>query len=90
MVGRASTQGPLCDQSDASLSSSDDSFFLQRQVKSTQAETKLYAPQHLVTNLAYRLNPQKKKIKYLRARIDTCAEANIFTTKCVQVDFQGP
>ena len=29
MVGRASAQGPLCDQSDASLSSSDNSFCLQ-------------------------------------------------------------
>ena len=63
MLGRACTQGPLCDQSDASLS--DDLFCLQMQVKSTQAETKLTAPQHLVTNLAYKLNHQKKKIKYL-------------------------
>ena len=77
MVGRASVQGPLYDQSDANLSSSDDSFSLQMLVKSNQAETKLPALQHLGTNLAYMLNPQKKKTKYLRARIDTCAEANI-------------
>ena len=57
MVGRASSQGPLCDQSDANLSSRDDSFCLQMQVKSTQAEIKLPAPQHQVTNLAYKLNP---------------------------------
>ena len=77
MIGRASVQGPLCDQSDASLSSSDDSFCLQMQVKSTKAETKFPAPQHIVTNLAHKLNSQKKKTKYLRARIDTCAETNI-------------
>ena len=57
MVGRASTQDPLCNQSDASLSSSDDSFCLQMRVKSAQAETKLPAPIHLVTNLAYKLKP---------------------------------
>ena len=47
------------------------------QIKSTQAETKFKAPQHLVTNLAHKLNPMKKNTQYLRARIDTCAEANI-------------
>ena len=53
MVGRASTQGPLCDPSDASLSSSEDSFCIQMQIKSTQAESTFKAPQHLVTNLPY-------------------------------------
>ena len=90
MVGRASAQGPLCDQPDASLSSSDYSFCLQIQVKSTQAETKLPAPQHLVTNLAYKLNPQKKKTKYLRARIDTCAEANIIPLSVYNLIFKDP
>ena len=90
MVGRVSAQGPLCDQLDASLSSSDDSFCLQMQVKSTQAETKLPAPQHLVTNLAYKLNPQKKKIKYLRTRIDTCTEANIIPPSVCKLIFKDP
>ena len=67
MVGRASAQGPLGDQLDTSLSSSDESFCLQMEIESTQAETKFEAPQHLVTNLAYKLNPLKKKSKYLRA-----------------------
>ena len=90
MVGRASTQGPLSDQSDTSLSSSDDSFCLQMQIKSTQAETKLPAPKHLVTNLAYKPNPQKKRIKYLRARIDTCAEANIILLSVYKLIFKDP
>ena len=50
MAGRASAQGSLCHQSAAHLSSSNDSFCLQMQVKSTQAETKLPSPQHLITN----------------------------------------
>ena len=90
MVGRASAQDPLCGQSDASFSSSDDSFCLQKQIKSTQAETKLPAPQHLTTNFIYKLNPQKKKIKYLRARIDTCAEANILPLSVYNLIFKDP
>ena len=62
MVGRASMQDSLYSQLDASLSSGDTSFCLQMQVKSTQAETKLPAPQHLVTNLAYNLKPHQKRI----------------------------
>ena len=89
MVGRASAQGPLCDQSDASFSSSDDSFCLQMQVKSTQAETKLAAPQHLVTNLAYKINPLKRT-KYIRARIDTCAGANILPLSVYKLVFKDP
>ena len=68
MVGRASAQGPLCDQWDASLSVSDDSFCLHMQMKSTQAETKFEVPQHLVTNLAHKLNPQKKKTKIFESK----------------------
>ena len=90
MVGRASAQGPLCDQSDASLSSSDDSFCLQMQVKSTKAETMLPAPQDLVTNLAYKLQPHQKGIKYLRARIDTCAETNIIPLSVYKLIFKDP
>ena len=43
-------------------------------IKSNQAETP--APQHLITNLIYKLKPNQKKIQYLRARIDTCAVVN--------------
>ena len=55
------------------FSSSDESFCLQMKIKSNQAETP--TQQHLVTNLAYKLKPNLKK--YLRARIDTCADVNI-------------
>ena len=86
MVGRASVQGPLCDQLDASLSSSDDSFCLQMQVKSTQAETKLPAPQHLVTNWAYKLKPHRKT-QYLRARLDTCSNIKIMPVSVYKTVF---
>ena len=90
MVGRASAQDLLCGQSDASLSLSDDSFCLQMQVISTQAETKSPAPQHLVTNLAYKLQPHHKRIQYLRTRIDTCAEANIIPLGVYKLIFKNP
>ena len=60
------------------------------QVKSTQAETKLPTPQHLATNLAYKLKPHLKKTKYLRARIDTCAEANIIPLSVYKLVFKDP
>ena len=90
MVGRASAQGPLCDQLDGSLHSSEDPFWLQMQIKSTKAATKSKAPQHLVTNLAYKLTPLKKKAKYLRARIDTCTEANIIPLSVCKLIFKDP
>ena len=58
MVGRASA---VCGQSDASFSSSEDSFCLQMQVKSAQAKTKMQAPEHLVTNIEYKLKPHIKE-----------------------------
>ena len=60
------------------------------QIKSTQAETKITAPRHLVTNLAYKLNPLTEKIKYLRARIDTCTEANMIPLSVVKLIFKDP
>ena len=51
MVGTASAIG---DQSNASYSSSDDSFCLQIQAKSAKENTKMNKPQHLVTNIEYK------------------------------------
>ena len=90
MVGRASTQDSLQGQSDASLRSSDDSFCLQMQVKSIQAETKLPAPKHLVTNLAYKLKPHQERIKYWKARTDICAEDNIIHLSVYKLIFKDP
>ena len=38
---------------------------------------KIPAPQHLITNLVYKLKPNHKKTQYLRARLDTCTDINI-------------
>ena len=74
MVGTASVIGY---QSDASYSSSDGSFCLQIQPMSAKEITKKNKPQHLVTNIEYKLKPHRKRTKFLRAKIDTCSNVNL-------------
>ena len=74
MVGRASA---VCGQSDASYSSSEDSICLQLQVKSAQAKTNMKKIQHLVTNIEYKLKPNRRRTNFLRAKIDTCTNVNL-------------
>ena len=57
---------------------------------SSQAETKYVAPQHLVTNLEYVLEPHKKRSKFLRARIDTCTNVNIPPVSVYKVLYKDP
>ena len=85
-IGLVCMQDSLCGQSEDNTSS-DESFCLQMQVKSTQAETKLPVPKHLITNLAYKLKPHKKT-QYLRERIDTCSDVNIMPTSVYHLLFQ--
>ena len=74
MVRTASVIG---DQSGASYSSSDDSFCLQMQTKYTKDNTKMNNPQHLVTNIEYKLKPHRRRTKFLRTKIDTCSNVNL-------------
>ena len=74
IVGTASVTG---DQSDFSYSSSDDSICLQMQAKYTKENNKKNKPQHLVTNIEYKLKRHRKKTKFLRAKIDTCSNSNL-------------
>ena len=76
MVGTASVIG---DQSDASYSSSDDSFCLQKQAKSAKDNTKKNKPQHLVINIEYKLKPHRRRTKFLRTKIDTCSNVNLIS-----------
>ena len=72
------------------LTSSDESFCLQVKVQNTQAETKFPTPHHLLTNHEYRLKPHHKKNKFLRARLDTCADVNIMSVSIYKLMFQDP
>ena len=75
-TGLMHTQNTLSSQSEE-YSSEEDSFCLQPQVQSTQAETNCIAPQHLITNLEHKLKPHKKRTKVLRARTETYANVNL-------------
>ena len=35
------------------------------------------ATKHLVTNLEFKVKPYKRKTRFLRARVDTCADVNL-------------
>ena len=49
----------ICSQSEE-FTYSDDSFCLQMQIQCAQAKTKLSTTSHLITNLAYQLQPHHK------------------------------
>ena len=59
-------------------STTEDSFGLQVTTKSKQdKEQKVPRPTHLITNLAYRLKSHHTRNLYLRARLDTCTDAEL-------------
>ena len=60
------------------------------QPQSDEAETKFTAPQHLATNLEIKLKPHKKKTKFLRARIDTCANVNVIPISMYKLLYKDP
>ena len=47
------------------------------QVKPTKENTKMNKPQHLVTNIEYKLKPHRRTTKFLRDKIDTCSNVNL-------------
>ena len=59
-------------------------------IKSTQVATKIPAPKHLITNLAYKLKPNQEKTQYLRARLDTCPDVNIMPVSVYKLVCKDP
>ena len=75
MVGTAST---ISDQSDASYRSSEDSFGPQMQVKSTKYICKKNKPQHLVTNIEYKLKPHRRRYQVsLSQKYEACCNVSL-------------
>ena len=75
--GRLSTHdNSICSHS-SDNSSSDESFCLQMMLQAEQANTKYLTPQHLFTNLEFKVKPHKNETKFLQARVDTCTDVNI-------------
>ena len=83
-------ESAICGQSEDD-SSSEDSFCLQVKIKCTQANLqRIPRPTHLITNLAYRLKQHHTRNLYLRARLDTCADANLMPASVYKLVFQDP
>ena len=71
--------------------SSDNSFYLQLQVKCVQAQSKVdKKPTCLITNLLYRLKMLKNRNLYLRARLDSCTDVNIMLASVYKLVFCDP
>ena len=85
--GPVHMQDSICSQSEES--SSKDSFYLQVQLQSTQVEMKMPAPQHLITNLAYKLNAHQKT-QYLRSRLKTYTDVNIMPVSFYKLVCKDP
>ena len=79
----------ICSQS-SDLTSSNESFCPQVKIQCTQAESKFPTPHHLITNLAEQLKQHHKRNKYLRARLDTCANVNIMAASVYKAVLQDP
>ena len=72
-------------------STSEDSFCLQIKIEPKQAnEQRVPKATHLITNLAYRLQPHHHRNLYLRARLDTCANVNLMPASVYQLVFKDP
>ena len=88
--------GPMYAQDSANHSyseesNSDESFCLQLQAQSNHAEGKqIPNPFHLIMNLAYHWKPHHKRIMYLQAWLDTCADVNIMPASIYQLVFKDP
>ena len=59
---------------------SDDSFILHQmkaEINLSQAKSKIQKKTHLIANIPYRIKQYQTHHKYLRVRLDTCADVNI-------------
>ena len=69
----------------------DDLFCLQVMIKCNQKkEQRIPRPTHLITKLAYRLQPHHHRNLYLRSRLDTCADVNLMPASVYQLAFNDP
>ena len=70
---------------------SDDSFILyQMKAEINQAKSKVPKKTHLIANIPYRIKQHQAHHKYLRVRLDTCADVNIMPKSVYQMMFNDP
>ena len=87
-VGRYSSVDQQYDQEDTSKS--EESFCLQMQIKPQQADHESCETQQLFTHLEYKLKYHRRSTKFLRARIDTCSNANVMPASIYKKIFKDP
>ena len=76
------------DETDDSYS--DDSFVLYQvraKINLSKTQDKIPKKMHLIANLPYRLKQYQTRHKYLRVRLDTCADVNIMPRSVYQMMF---
>ena len=88
--GGYATVGSLYKQEDTDDSESEDSFCLQMQIMKLQADQERCHPQHLATNLHYKVKPYGKITKILRAKIDTCLNTNVMPASIYKILYNDP
>ena len=88
--GRLSTQDNSICSHFSDNTSSDEFFCLQMKVQAKQADTNLPAPQHLMTNLPFKIKQHRNQTKFLWARLDTCTDVNIIPSSVYQLLFKDP
>ena len=72
-------------------STSDDSFVLyQMKAVINQAKGRVPKNIHLIANLPYQIKQHQAHHKYLRVRLDTCADVNIMPKSMYQMMFNDP
>ena len=72
---------------------SDDSFVLYQmraQINMSTTQRRVPKKTHLIANLPYRLKQYQTHHKYLRVRLDTCADVNIMPKSVYQMMFNDP
>ena len=62
--------------SDTSFSE-EEPFCMQMKVQDEKDNASVLVIKHLVTNLEFKVKPYKRKTKFLRARVDKCADVNL-------------
>ena len=60
------------------------------QIKPEEADHKSCETQHMFTHLEYKLKYYRKSTKFLRARIDTCSNANVIPAIIYKKIFKDP
>ena len=82
--GRLSTQNNAICSHSSDNSSSDESFCLQMKVQAEQANAKYPTPQHLVTNLEFKVKPHKNKPKFPHTLMLTLCLV-VFVNYCLKI-----